>query len=521
VRWWQGVRLLVLLALAACTRTTEFIGSPPGIWNCGPRCFSDSNLEGLPRPLPALWEGDPDPVAADKPALIYPLAGSVHPIDIGKLTLQWRSGTAMLGYYRVRVTPVRAPDRRYDFYIPCRAPPGPVAPLPDECQYELPARAWAALARDNAGGEVTVTITATRTQPDPKLNFVIASDPVPLGFSPAAVEAGLYYFSEERSGVLRALIGAPAAQPFILPTARFACAGCHAVSRDGSSAAYVYDRLYLGIARTADPAAPTVSPADPPVPDATTVALSPDGSLVAVSQAGLLSVRDAATGRPVGAPLSGLYFPDWSPDGRAIAATQAATAQMPYTVNDASIVVVPWDGAQLGPAHTLVAGDTTQLHFHPAWSPDGAWIAFASAPLPGSSYDNRQARLRLVPSGGGAPIDLDRAGHGSGASWPRFAPASHAGGKVFYLSFDSRLDYGYFARNSVDPKGGHPQLWLSSIDLRRLPGDPSSPPLWLPFQNPTVANVLGAWTERLACGPPSPCGEGTRCESGRCVPLPP
>jgi hypothetical protein len=507
------LRRLALLALVACTRTTEFIGSSP-VWDCGPRCFSDENLKGLPRPLPALWQGDPDPIGANKPVISYPLAGSVHPVNLSKLTFQWRSGTAMAGYYRLRVTPQRDPNRRYDFYIPCRAPP--VAGAADECQYELPARAWSIVAQDNPSGDVSVTITSTRT--DSQRNYDVESDPLPLTFAPA-VEAGFYYFSQGQSAVLRAPLGA-AAQPFIAPTSRFACAGCHAVSRDGRTVSYVYDRQYLGVARAEAPAAPTIAPAEPPVPDATTTAVSPDGSLVAVSAAGQLTVREAATGRTLGSPVAGLFFPDWSPDGRALAATQGTAAENAYSVADGSIVVLPWEGAQLGAARTVVAGDAAELHFQPAWSPDGAWIAFASAPRPGSSYDNPQARLRLVPSAGGAPIELGRASAVAGARWPRFAPVAQADGKVFYVSFDSRRPYGYLSRDPNTPRD-LPQLWMSAVDLRRLPGDPSSPPLWLPVQNPQVANLLGAWTERVACGPQSPCGDGARCDAGRCVPLPP
>jgi hypothetical protein len=309
------VRLLVLVCVVACSRTTEFIGTPPAaVWNCGPRCFRDENPPNPPQPL---FVGDPDPVAANRPELRYPLADSLHPINLAEIIFQWRSGTAMLGYYRIRVT-ARDSGRAYDFYVPCRAPPtDPIAPAPDECQFQMPARAWQALARENPDGAMTVTVTSTRTQPDPRLNFVTESEPVPLAFSPAAIEAGLYYFTEGRSGVVRAPLGG-AAQPFLLPTTRFACVGCHAVSRDGSITAYVYDRQYLGVARADDPTRPAIAPADPPRPDAATVSLSPDGRLLAVSQDGQLSVRDAATGRVVVAPEPGvaLLFPEWSPDGQ-------------------------------------------------------------------------------------------------------------------------------------------------------------------------------------------------------------
>jgi hypothetical protein len=89
-----------------------------------------------------------------------------------------------------------------------------------------------------------------------------------------------------------------------------------------------------------------------------------------------------------------------------------------------------------------------------------------------------------------------------------------------FISFDSKLDYGHLLKSSLDPTGGWPQLWLAAIDLRKLASgaDPSSAPVWLPFQNKGFASVLGVWAERLVCGAQSPCGYGARCEAGRCVP---
>src|SRR2546423_18454 len=60
---------------------------PPG-WNCGQGCFVDS---AVAQPLDRLG-GPPDPSPASAPRLVYPLAGSLHPINIGDITFQWRRG---------------------------------------------------------------------------------------------------------------------------------------------------------------------------------------------------------------------------------------------------------------------------------------------------------------------------------------------------------------------------------------------------------------------------------------------
>jgi hypothetical protein len=514
-------RLLgVLFLLAACSRTTEFIGTVPGaIWNCGARCFRDEN----PPPEFAVM---PDPITANRPVLLYPLPGSVQPIDVADLTFHWRSARGVLSYYRVRVAPARDPAHPYDFYVPCRPPPSdPTPPAPDECTYPLPAAAWAQVAGENRDAEVIVTVEAA----DLSRKVVASSEPARLSFAPAAIEAGLYYFSQGRSGIVRRLVGTPE-QPFVLPvtaTNRFGCASCHSVSRDGGTLAFTAESRpgYLTAARTEDPGQPLIVPPVPPQTDAAWLAVNPDGTLVLVGAPDAAVLREIATGRELArlgpAELAGgkLYFPEWSPDGTAVVATLATREENPYTVDDGSIVVLPRQGGTLGPPRVVVAGDSAFFHVYPTFSPDGAWIAFTSVPAGGRSYDNPQARLRLVPRAGDrAPIELARAAQQRGASWPRFAPVAHAGGNVLYLTFDGKLDYGYFLRNGLDPAGGRSQVWLTTIDLRRVAGgDPSSAPVWLPYQDTHVANVLGVWAERLACGPQSPCGDGARCDSGRCV----
>jgi hypothetical protein len=511
------MRLALVVLLLACARRTEFIGVAPG-WNCGARCFADENV---PVPAAPLFATAPDPDAADKPALRYPLADSRWPINMGPPTLQWHAPRGTGNYYRLRV--LGDAGRGYDFHVPCRLLPAELGPPPpDECTYPLPARAWALLAEENRGAEVTLTLAAA----DVPRAVVASADPIRIGFSPAAIEAGLYYFSTGRTGILRAPLGG-AAQPFILPgTAadRFACAGCHAVSRDGRTIAFTADQKigYLTVSPTDDPARPVLAPPPSPQADATTVSVSPDGSLtLTIAPAGALVVRESATGRERArldpTPAGRLHFPEWSPDGREIAATLSTRDEDPFTVNDGSIVVLPFDGTAFGSPRTLVAGDGSTFHFSPSWSPDGQWLVFATAPRPGRSYDNGQARLRLVSRTGDRVIDLARAGGGRGATWPKVAPVSQADGQLLWVSFDGRLDYGTLLKNDVTPR---PQLWLAAIDLRRLPADPSSPPVWLPFQDTHFVNVLGAWAPRLACGPQSPCADGAHCESGGCRPDP-
>jgi len=277
--------------------------------------------------------------------------------------------------------------------------------------------------------------------------------------------------------------------------------------------------------------------------DAATLALSRDGRQVLVSfgtvaDAGHLAVRETATGRemarldPASLPGGGgFYFPDWSPDGHTIVGTQGPPGAHPWSVAGGSIVVLSYGGGRFGDVRRLVPQDNDAglFHYYPTWSPDGAWIAFVSAPLPGESYGNAQSRLRLVSRDGGRVYDLDNASQGPGktSTYPRFAPVMQDQCEVLYLTFNSKMDYG-FLKNSARPKVGSPppQLWMAALDLRALPtGDPSRAPVWLPFQEAQATSLLGAWTQQVVCRAQADCGPATDafCDTahGVCVPTPP
>jgi hypothetical protein len=494
-------------------------------WNCGPRCYRDPTI-----PAAITFAGPPD--ATRTPELLYPLPGATLPINLGDLTVHWHRGANKVQTaFRLRVS---AATGAYEFIVPCvEPPPVPLPPPESDCTYPIPRRAWAALAAENAGGTVTLTIDAL----DPGAGTLTTSAPLSIAFTPAALAGGVYYFSDPRRGTMRGQLGAGKAQPFISPGSignRFACGSCHALTRDGRTIAFAAEQVgYLTVSRAVDPGHPLVAPPQPPRADAATMTFNPDGSRVLVSYGdgsndGLLVVRDTADGREVarldpavlGLPQRKVYFPDWSPDGREIVATVASSAQRPWSVTDGSLVIFPYDDGRFGAARVLVPGDGASFHFYPTFSPDGAWVAFSSAPAPGLSYKNPQSRLRLVARSGGAIHELGNALHepGKTAGWPRFVPFSQGCRSLYFITFHSKMDYGVLLRNAIDPNP-LPQLWLAAIDVRRLPADPSSAPVWLPFQEVRQLNALPTWVEHLVCDPrTSPCGEGSVCRDGECVP---
>ncbi|MEA2699091.1 MAG: hypothetical protein QOI66_3362 [Myxococcales bacterium] len=544
---------------AACSRGSDFVGYSCGLppplpavmtdpWNCGPRCFVDENLAGLPGGPTPLFDRPTDSTPGAQPAIVYPLAGSMHPLNLGGIDLQWRRGSVSQAYFRLRVVAATDPAVAYTLYLPCRAPPPiPSPPAVEECTYPISRALWTTIAADNPDGAIDLVMAGT----DPAGTTIAQSPAVRIAFGPSSVKGGIYYWSSDGQGIFRALLGGGPGQSFIAPPVAgvFPCGGCHSVSHDGRVLAFSGERnAYsqdgtLAVVAVATPNPPLVGPALGVSGDGATMTLNRDGSLVLVSYGstsdpGHVVVRETATGRELArrdpnpaAPGAGrIFFPEWSPDGHQIAATVSSGSMRPWIVTGGSIAVLSYSAGALGAPRIVVPQDDAAglFHFYPTWSPDGVWIAFASAPLPGPSYGNPQSRLRLVGRDGGRVYELAQATQGLGktSTYPKFAPVMQDQCSVLYLTFNSKLDYGLLLKNSLPGAAPQPQLWMTAIDLRALgSGDPSRPPVWLPFQQTQQSNLLGAWTARIVCSTQADCGpaDAAICDTalGECVPKPP
>ena len=85
------------------------------------------------------------------------------------------------------------------------------------------------------------------------------------------------------------------------------------------------------------------------------------------------------------------------------------------------------------------------------------------------------------------------AGTGASASWPKFTPFGQKDSTLFFVSFSSGIDYGHLAQ-------GGTQLWMFAVDTTKFgTSDPSSAPIWIPYQDYTDGSRTPYWTEVLAC----------------------
>ena len=525
--------------------------------NCGAHCYFAPELpQGKSATPKDLFQGSGTTAA---PVIAYPLGSSVHPLNMLSVTVQWKRTARTHEYAWLHLAGVTD----WDFYLPCQHVRKFVAEAHlDECIYELPGGSWGALAYENRGKTAKLSITTS----DGAGSASTASAPLTLAFSDDAVQGALYFWSVAdlggayESGILRAPFGAEKATPFILPgTAENpeACGGCHALSRNGEVIAFAAGEHsnsgHLTVASTSTPSQHYVKGGT--APTAVLMTLNPDGTrLLAARGDGVLDLWDTKAGtklRQVSPQdLSGLAatHPEWSPDGSQIAVAMVPPdtfAKEPdgswdtWSIKRGGIGVLPYNDGAFGPARLVVPVGDEEINGFPTYSPDGKWLAFVTGKGGGPYGDNTQNpnnRLRLVNIESGKTYELanatqamaDHAMPGSRATWPKFAPFMQADGNLMFLTFHSRLKYGFFTdTGALGAKDEQPwndvQLWFAAVDLRRLAeGDPSAPPIYLTLQDPTRDNHLGLWTEKIGCQDAAPdvCGAYSKCEGNVCVPKP-
>lgn len=506
------------------------------------------------------FDGPPTGVA---PQVVYPFDGTMLARNVNGMRLAFRavSGATL---YRVVLDSAAFQQR---VFLGAQACPG------GECSYLVDDKLWDRVARggQGLGDGATIAISATAGAGQP-----VGQAQLKLRFSPENVRGGLYYFSTSRLGLLRLPFGGTAAAPFLLGDGVAgsvnACVGCHGVSRDGKKVAAVFagGDGYGGVVDGSDATRYLRRPVASSAGQVWNFAsFSPDGKQLIAAWRGQLSLRDGSTGNLLKTIDTGLVgglatMPEWSPDGQSIVfvrippegklgAQLSPVGRLPagdwLLTDSGDIAVLPYSNGNFGPAVTVVPRQRgVEYHFYPSFSPDSRWLVFNSArstecasesaannqvaiPL-GScvSYDQSAARLRLVRAlADQTPIELSAATHlpRTATAWPKFTPFQQAGGKLVFVTYSAKFDYGFVVKQDVirrsAPNRGRPQIWMAAIDLEKAAqgsGDPSFPPFWLPFQDPATNNHEVLWTQDIACVTAADCGKAAEfdCVAGVCVP---
>ena len=397
-------------------------------------------------------------------------------------------------------------------------------PLPGGCGLTPDEATWNLLSSAARGQPLTVTVRGTSKSGGP----VGSAAPQTLSFSDEDMEGGLYYWGAGAGGIYRYDFGrrGQKAEEFYTPKQApgTMCVGCHALSRSGKK---------IAVGLNAPTPAPTLRLLDVATRKTSFdqgnmfgggsnyEAITPDGTKVLTTETGGLTIHDAMSGATIGQTLASANMPDVSPDGtHVVFVRDAASCQfgfcMTLTVMSGALYTVPFTGTAFGAPKALITSGGN--NYYPSYSPDGQFVAFNRSKT--ASYDAADARVMIVSTQSGGPIDLHSVNALPGNSWPKWAPFIHhfRGSTIFWVTFSSRRAYGLHGGTTA-------QIWMVPVDATKLAmgQDANYPPVWLPFQDPATGNHIAQWVEKVERAPCSQidnsgCMPGEMCQNGMCVP---
>ncbi|HVH45612.1 MAG TPA: MopE-related protein, partial [Labilithrix sp.] len=385
-----------------------------------------------------------------------------------------------------------------------------------KAEWEPTEEQWDWIAESNRGGSVVLTVSGLDSTAPQQ---VWQSKSITLLYSAVEVEGALYYWSTGSAGIMKALVSDRIPEKFYTdPTATDAntCVACHTLSRDGKRLAVNYGGEKLK--EVSVPArAPIVPATGAPTRDGGWSTFSPDGKQLLLASKGVLTLLDSDTGAPIGpssgvVPLGGKLatHPDWSALGDKVVVSLVTKAGN-KDVEGGSIAIIPYANGTWGSPQIIVQSTAaSDNNFFPVFSPDSKYIAYVHAD--GSSKDEVTSILRLVPTAGGAPIEMTRLNRRVnnadgvmkvGDSMPTWAPSTKPG--VFWLAFSSVRAYGTLrpATDKLD------QIWIAAVDPTKP--DPGYSAFWAPFQSMPEGNHRAFWTHvegETQCKCVEICGDG-------------
>jgi len=469
---------------------------------------------GAPADSPTKFGGPNYPKRT--PEIAYPPAGALAPPNMNELEFQWRPNEATLFELSLLSDSL---DLR--IYTPCSKAGDGCALLPDEKTTKL-------IMQGGRGQKMALSMRGAA----PDGGGVGSTTKQDLSFSENDMKGGLYYWAASSGGIARYDFGlrGQKAESFYGPLrAGGLCVGCHAMSRNGKRIAVGMNIPGPAAMRALDTGTRNklfeVGPGV--IAGSNFQSFTSDGALLVTTEYGGLTVRDGTSGMIQGKNpgLANATMPDVAPDGKTVVFARSQTLCIPplcpnLSTDKASLMTVSFNKSDgtFGSPKDLVksAGEN---NYYPSISPDGRFVVFNRAA--GDSYDAMDAKVMVIPTVGGTPIDLGSVNGIAGNSWPKWSPFVHRfkGKSILWLSFSSRRPYGV--------RGGtNAQIWMVPVEVNALEKgqDSAYPPLRLPFQDFNTGNHIPQWVEVVDRAPcsvtdTSGCGPGERCTDGYCVPV--
>lgn len=374
------------------------------------------------------------------------------------------------------------------------------------------AAAWRRLLLANAGSSLTATLESVQSAGGER--HVAAQSRIHL--ANADLTATVYYWALNAGRIVR--IDANSQTPTLLDTQPAGtCVACHALSADGQRLAFTYEGGN-GPGGVINPSSPTQNVVGPDGNKRWNfAAISPNNNLLISNYQKQLVVRNASgdaltdVQNPVATEAA---HPAWSPTGDMIAyASEIANAdgnpapwEVDYERSNLTIRAINPLTGAIGDVIRTLSGNGTNALIYPNFSPGGVWVIYNRAIYSRSMRENTRAPLP-------APLEMvDVMGGGNPIVLDNASPA-HDG---YLATFSPFVEGGYLwvAFFSTRDYGvvlegqARRQIWVTAIDQNPQPGqDPSHPAFYLPGQDLSTENMSSFFA-------PVPCvGAGGTCES--------